>query len=322
MRGYEAARVAIDSWEAQTARASLEILVLCPDHLAPSRDECGALPPGQVIVRVGDGYLHHARAIGVAHVTGDYVMLAEDHCLPEPEWAQVIIDRIADGWDGIGTVLRPGNRASHWAEASFLIGYGEWLMPLSAGPTTVLCGLNGTIRTDLLRARGDRLADELVIGAILVQRLGRSGERFYLETGAAMRHFDPSTASFAISSLAALGLGFGALRTQPWPWPLRMLYPLAMPLVAALHARRALRHYLRTRRRSALPVTALFLSFVLAVVWAVGEAVGALLGLPVVEPYVSRAEIRPVTREAVERADALETARTRPSGDDRERTRT
>src|SRR6185503_13506921 len=106
-----------------------------------------SLPPGQVIVSIGSASLHEARAIGVEHAAGEYVMLAEDHCLPDPDWAQAIVDRLEEGWDGVGPVLRPGNVTSRWAEGSFLIGYGEWMMPVTGGPTNILCGLNGTIRT-------------------------------------------------------------------------------------------------------------------------------------------------------------------------------
>ncbi|MGC4055921.1 MAG: hypothetical protein QM757_44495 [Paludibaculum sp.] len=39
-----------------------------------------------VIVDVGPADLHEARALGIRFATSAYVMLAEDHCLPDPEW--------------------------------------------------------------------------------------------------------------------------------------------------------------------------------------------------------------------------------------------
>ena len=172
----------------------------------PDERARASLPAGQIVVPVGAASLHDARAIGVAHASGEYVMLAEDHCVPEPGWATAILGRIDEGWDGVGAALRAGDLRSRWAEASFLIGYGEWMMPVESGPTAVLCGLNGTIRTDLMRAFGVRLRDELVIGAFLVRHLREQGCRFYLEARAGMRH---STDRFACR-----------VGTRRWDWAL------------------------------------------------------------------------------------------------------
>jgi len=120
------------------------------------------------------------------HRSNETVMLAEDHCLPDPDWAEAILNRIAEGWDGIGCALRPGNRTTCWARGAFLIGYGEWFMPAAAGPTRVLCGLNGTIRTKLLREVGPELAEEFLTGAFLVSRLRRQGYHFFMENRARM----------------------------------------------------------------------------------------------------------------------------------------
>jgi hypothetical protein len=301
LQGYEAAIPALEVWERQDGREQLEILVLCPDHLGPTGAQGGSLPSGQIIVPVGTASLHDARAIGVARASGEYVMLAEDHCVPEPGWATAILNRIEEGWDGVAAALRAGELRSRWAEASFLIGYGEWMMPIDSGPTPVLCGLNGTIRTDLVRAFGATLRDELVIGAFLVRHLREQGCRFYLEAGAGMRHFDPDRFSSAVSALFALGLGFGAKRTESWPWAARWLYPLAAPAIALLHTKRAFVHYRRAGTRAGSRRTAPLCALGLAAAWAFGEAAGAALGMPRVEHSVWRAETRPVSREALAR---------------------
>ena len=220
--GYESVLAALDAWESQTRRDQLEILVLCPDHLGPTAEQEAALPPGQIIVPVGSADLHEARALGIHKASSDYIMLAEDHCLPDPDWAQAILDRLQEGWDAVGPALRPGNRTTCWAEGSFLIGYGEWMMPVVGGPTEVLCGWNGTIRTELVRQVGSELAGELVLGAFLVRRLQQQGHRFYLEERARMRHFDPPGWAYEIWLLILVGLGFGAMRSRRWPLAARL----------------------------------------------------------------------------------------------------
>jgi hypothetical protein len=231
-------------------------------------------------------------------------MLAEDHCLPDPHWAEAILRRIEEGWDAVGPALRPGNRTTCWSEGSFLLGYGEWMMPVAGGPASVVCGWNGTIRTELLRQQGAQLGEELLVGAFFVRRLREQGCRFYLESRATMRHFDPPGGAYELFLLLLVGLGFGAIRTKSWSLPVRLLYPLGMPAVAFLHWKRAYRHYWRAGR-SVRP-TAPAAAALLAVAWAVGEGLGAWLGVRRISPFLWRTEIKPVSRDDVARSAAQE----------------
>jgi len=315
MKGYDSVAAARDAWSMQTGRDQLEILVLCPEHLGPSKQQTAALPRGEVIVKVGTADLHEARMIGIQAASGDYVMLAEDHCLPDRDWAQAVMDRLEEGWDAVGSALRPGNRTSCWTEGSFLIGYGEWMAPVTGGPTQILCGWNGTVRIELLRQFGSELAGDLLVGAFLVARLREQGHRFYLEDRACMRHFDPPGWAYEIYLLVLVGLGFGAMRAQRWPLAARLLYPLAAPAVAFLHWKRALIHYRRAGAGCGLRPTALAAAAVLALTWGLGEAAGAVMGVTRVAPHIWRTEVKPVSREVVALSTAGEDIATRTSSD-------
>jgi hypothetical protein len=297
--GYESVLAALDAWESQTRRDELEILVLCPDDLGPTAAQLAALPPGQVIVPVGSADLHEARVLGIHQASSDYVMLAEDHCLPDPDWAQAILNRLEEGWDAVGPALRPGNRTTCWAEGSFLIGYGEWMIPVKGGPTEILCGWNGTIRTQLVRRLGSELSSELLLGAFLIRRLHQQGHRFYLEERARMRHFDPPGWAYQIWLLTIVGMGFGSMRSRRWPLAARLLYPLAAPAVAFLHWKRAYVQYRRAGAGCRLRPSALAAVVVLALAWGLGEAVGTVLGTGRVAPLVWHTEVKPVRREVV-----------------------
>jgi len=301
--GFETVRSALDSWNAQTRRDVLEILILCPEQEAGIE-----LAAGQVIVQTGSRDLHEARAFGAMYATGEYVMLAEDHCLPDPDWTARMLDRLDEGWDAIGPALRPGNRTNTWAQGSFLIGYGEWMEPVNPGPIGVLCGWNVLIRTELVRERGDRLADDLILGSFLTRDMAREGRKFFLESRARMRHFDPPGGRRQMRFVCIVGLGFGAIRTATWPRLWCLLYPLGIPVIAALHFRRAARHYLRAGRSGTLGVGSLFSAAILAWAWAVGEGIGAFRGLAKVTPKVWVTEIKPVSKEAVAASDRAEQA--------------
>ena len=289
--GYRATLAAIDSWEAQSCRDQLEILVLCPK----TRD-LGPIPDGQILVETDGMDLHEARSAGVRNARADYVVLAEDHCLPDRGWAQAVLNRLAEGWDVVGPALRSGNPVSSWTQASFLLGYSQWMAPIEAGPALVLPGNNAVLRKDLLLAMDSELERELLVAAFLLRRLRRQGHRFYLENQATMRHFDPAKRVRSLRIFVSVGLGFGALRTDSRGWIGRALYSLAAPAIAFRHWQRAAIHYRRAGAEGGLGPGCLLAAVPLALAWGLGESVGALMGVDRVTPLVSQAEIKPVSK--------------------------
>lgn len=289
--GYDTVLAALDSWEAQSCRDQLEILVLCP-----TPPKALPLPPGQVLIATGSLYLHQARALGISRASADYVMLAEDHCLPDKFWAQAVLHRMAEGWDAIGPGLRSGNPETSWTQASFLLGYGQWMTPVAGGPAAVLPGHNAVLRKQPLLEWGAELEHELLIAAFLMSRLHKQDRRFYLEDQATMRHFDTPDWKKSVQIFYCVGLGFGALRTSRWPWAGRVLYWLATPAIAARHWLRALTHYRRAGAQAGLRPSCLAAACLLALAWACGEAAGALRGVGRVTPLLWLSEIKPVSR--------------------------
>jgi hypothetical protein len=232
------------------------------------------------------------------------VLIAEDHCLPDANCAELILARIAEGWDVVGPALRPGNRETSSAQASFLLGYGQWMEPIQGGPTNVLPGHNVVLRRETLLALGDRLEDELLVTAFLIRRLREQGLEFFLEERWRMRHFDLPEFRATLHIFLTVGLGFGAVRTRGWPLGLRLLYPLAGVFVAFRHWVRAATQYRRAGRRAGLGPASLAVAVPLAMFWAAGEALGAVRGLRRVSPQVWLCEVKPVSR-----ADAAQISR-------------
>ncbi len=295
MLGYETVLAALDSWEAQSCRDQLEILVLSPDA-----DTVASLPPGQIVIRTGSLMLHQARALAIRQASADFVMLAEDHCLPDPSWAQAVLPRLEEEWDAVGPALRSGNPTSGWTQASFLIGYGQWMKPVVGGPMFALPGHNTVLRKSHLLELGSALEDELLAAAFLLRRLRLQGGRFCLEPEAGMRHFDIDNWAKTLRIFCYVGFGFGAVRTRRWPWVARALYWLGLPLVAARHWQRAWTHYRRAGREAGLIPRCLWFAALAALVWACGESVGAIMGVDRVAPLAWISEVKPVSRSQVE----------------------
>lgn len=289
--GYDTVLAALDAWETQSCRDRLEIIVLCPT------EETGrSLPAGQFVIATGAMDLHEARAAAIRKANADHVVLAEDHCLPDRLWAQAILRRLAEGGEAIGPALRSGNPKTTLAQASFLLGYGQWMMPVKGGQVEALPGHNVVLPKSTLLAMGPALEHDLLVAAFLLQRLHRQGMSFYLEENATMRHFDIYSWKRCLQIFGAIGLGFGAIRTQNWPLAGRGLYWLATPVVAAKHWARALANYRRAGAAGGLGLMSVVVALLLATAWAFGEAVGALMGVHRVTPFVSFSEIKPVAR--------------------------
>lgn len=290
--GYDSVAAALDSWEAQTRRADIEIIVLCP--VAPG----SRLARGQTVLETGSLQLHEARAAGVRKAKADYVILAEDHCLPDIDCVERMLNRMNEKWDAIGPAIRSGNFPGIVVEGSFLISYAQWLLPKS-GSTSSLPGHNAVVRKQPLLDIGDDLDDELRTPVFLMSRLRSEGRSFCIEETAGMRHFDVPHWGRTTSIFFRVGQGVGAVRRGKSSVIVRALFVLLTPLTAARHFARGLIHYARAGHRAGFSPLSLVSAAVFATVWACGESVGAIKGIVQVLPHLWTSEIKPVSRDQV-----------------------
>lgn len=283
--GLETVRAALDRWEAQTRRADLELIVLCPD---------GAGVAGIRTVDTQGLLLNEARARGIREATAEYVFLAEDHCVPDESWAAAIVPWLAGAWDGIGCRLVPGDISDARSQAAFLVAYGEWMSPLATGPVRTLPGHNVVLRRAPLLALGGELEELLLVAAFLTRRIGGAG-RLLVVADAAMTHYDVTSFRRQLVVFATVGQSFGAFRTRRSPLAARLLYAAAFPVVAGAHWRRALVQYRRAGRANGLRPACLAAAGLFAGLWGLGEARGAILGTARVSAAADRSETKPVT---------------------------
>ena len=288
-KGYESVSAALESWAAQTWRDQLEVIVLCPS--TPS----GTTSPRHKVLVTGKLLLHEARALAARGAAGDYVLFAEDHCLPDPDCAEWIIRRLEEGWDAVGPALRPGDggMVSH---GSFLISYAQWMLP-APGAIAHLPGHNSVVRRQLLLDVGDDLEDLLIATLFLMAKLHAEGRTFAIDDRARMRHFDALEWGKAGRIFLTIGQACGAMRLRDSSIPARIMYALLTPGIAAKHLARGLGQYSRAGVRAGFGPGSLIASAYFAGLWGIGEALGAWRGLERVKPALWVSEIKPVSRE-------------------------
>jgi hypothetical protein len=304
--GPTATRAALEAWSRLRSGESLQVLATVPGRFMPADPEALNLAPWVRFVDIGSTNPQEARSIAAREILGEYVFFAEDHCLPDEGWAEAMLRDIADGWDVINAAFRPGNRGSLGSLGAFLLGYGEWMVPIAAGRIRISCGHNMCVRTDLLKRLCADDFGRLEYGIPLAWKIRASGARIHLCSEACMRHFDSTTWRKCAAEFTHVGLACGVWRTAHWPRLARWAYPLALPAIAALHFKRAIAQYLRAGRECGIPCEALLASACWALIWATSEAAGCFGTGRQAADWIARAEIKPASLAMVEVSDAWE----------------
>jgi len=241
-----------------------------------SRDGSGeAIPkesPFRVIRDTSGANAARLRARGVAAASGRIVALVEPWTLPDPDWAQSLIEEhgksAADTVIG-GPVLYDGpDEAGAWAE--FFFEYGPFLPPF-AGDVEELAVNNVSYSAELLQ-RMRPLWEEGFWKHFLHRELRARGVRFRAASRAAVRHSRPVSFSRFLEERFHHGRAYAARRGGPAARAL--LAPLLPVLLTARLARRVRgKTGAKGKLLRALPALVLAHGS-----WALGEAVGHLAG--------------------------------------------
>ncbi|MEM1129276.1 MAG: hypothetical protein AAGH83_02025 [Pseudomonadota bacterium] len=296
LKGGATLNEALRFWDSQHDADKTEILILCPDA-----DEMTPAPNSRARYIDCKGLLlHEARAKGVRESLGQYVLLGEDHSVPQQGTMTSLLKHIEDGWDVVGPAMSPGTRSTIAGQAAFLLGYGEWMNPIEAGPKKALPGHNTLIRREILMERDATLEDDLLMCTFLVRDLIRT-KKTTLDTNWQHTHYDPADVMPEVKIYWHIGQGFGAARTKNWPLVGKILYPLAVPVAIGRHWLRALLQYVRAGRGAEMPLSVIPMMTLFAASSGAGEALGALRGIDKVKTTVWKCEIKPVTPEMVQR---------------------
>lgn len=260
----------------QSIADRLELVVVAmaqPEFLADV-SACRAFWGCQVI-HTGNQSHGHACAAGVRAARAGVVVFAEDHCFPEPGWAEALLaaytspDIVA-----VGPVFRNANPGTLVSWCDFVIGYGPWIDPSTAGDQPFLAGHNSSYRRDVLLALGPRLAEGLESETVLHLELRARKRRLVVEPRARAAHTNFGRLDVWLPVQFHCGRVFAAERARPWSWPRRALYSLASPLIPGLRFVRAMRQLRKSpERRPALLRLAPLLALGL-----VADGLGQLVG--------------------------------------------
>jgi hypothetical protein len=270
------AQKVIDAVALQTAAERIELVVV---DIAP--ESAGELRlPGNVAsshLALAGHSLAHARGEAVRGANAPMVAFLEDHAVPEPEWAQAIIDVSGEGYAAVGYAFTNGNPRTWMSRGGLMANYAAWAHPARRGEAKLLPGNNVAYDRAALLALGDRLDGLLVVDFNLHTELRRRGGRLFLEARAIASHENFETVNGEIGANFSYCRLMAIERARGWSLARRLFFAAAtIPAVPVMKTARLLRG-LRGRRElwwqvaSTMPVIlAVYMSSVL------GEARGYL----------------------------------------------
>lgn len=266
----------------QTVKNSLEIIIVAPcvTEIAPQVDNCREFWKVKTIA-VGDmPSIASAYAAGVRQADAPIVALAEDHCFPDPDWAEHLIEAHKQSWAVVGPVLRNGNPESSVSWADMLIAYAPWLEPTSGGVVEFLPGHNSSYKRDILLTYGEQLEAMMEAETLLHWDLRAKGYQLYLETKAKTSHLNFGQLPIWILVQFYCGRLFAGDRTTNEQWPIwkRLLYTGASPLIPVVRLLRILQQLQQRQMHSLLsPKLLLTLTFGL-IIDGIGQGIGYTFG--------------------------------------------
>jgi hypothetical protein len=263
----------------QTVQSQIELILVGSSH-GSTAAPVEATQGFAAVRRVATGRMlsiAQANVAGARAASGRVVAFAEDHCFPDPQWAEALLRAHQQPHAVVGPVVRNGNPGSLLSWSDFLLGYGPWMEPSPAGPAPFLPGHNSSYKRDLLLSFGPRLESLMDAEFVLHQELAATGHSVWLEASATTRHMNYSLWRSWIPVQLLGGRITAGTRALSWSRPKRLFYTAASPLIPFVRFYRAARHALRPGR----PVQAA-LSLPLAAIGllldAIGQGIGFLLG--------------------------------------------
>lgn len=263
----------------QTVAQEIELILVARsrEELAVPEEEVRPFLSWRVVELKVIQSIGSANAAGIRAASAPVVALAEDHCFPEPDWAERLLAAHAGPWAVVGPAVKNANPGSAVSWADYFIGYGPWTWPCASREAEFLPGHNSSYKRDVLLSYGPELERMLEAETVLHWDLRAKGHRLYLDAGVQAAHTNYSRWSVWLKVQYLGGRMFGGSRVAKAPVSRRLMYFAASPLIPLIRLARvtqtAIRAGLWGRWLYCLPALSIGLTLD-----GIGQAAGYLCG--------------------------------------------
>lgn len=214
-----------------------------------------------------------ARAIHEA--VGDFILLTEDHCIPDPNWVAALCSEQSPHRSAVGGVMESDDdaRAVDWAV--YFVDFFRYMPPVREGESPSLTHCNISYRRsylDQIPMLWERTFHETEINNALRERIGK----LWLAPAARMRMRRTVRFVDAVHERYAFGRLFGCTRLDFISPRRRVLYAFLAPGLPLLFIGRMARSALKRGGSSLAFLRAFPALSVMVAAWAWGEWLGYL----------------------------------------------
>ena len=221
----------IGALQKQTIASDLEVILVGTEpHALVKEEHLSVFAARQYIRYTVHPSTSEARVRGVKAARTPVVCFVEDHCFPEPGWAEALLKRHKEDWSGVGPALLNANPTSATSWVNFLVEYGDWAYPIAAGAVSHIPGHNSSYKRDALLSLEPHLAELMEAESTMQWKMRDFGHEFFVEPEAQVRHYNFSRFLPSIRLRFFGGWLFAANRFSQGD-PKRWLYFLASPAI-------------------------------------------------------------------------------------------
>ena len=270
-------RHCLEALAEQETGANFETIVPCDETLGDTAQLKAAFPGVIFIDLAGRHTYAQLRAIGAHRAAGRLLAVTEDHCLPDPDWGQSIVEAHNAPPVAIGGIVKKQGPDSSLNWAVYFLDYLRYMPPVEEHETHELTDLNVSYKMSALREIADVWDREFHEPEVHAALEGKGG-RLLLSPSIGVHQRRRLSIGHALWDRYAFGRLFGSTRAASLSGAKRTFYALLAPVLPVLLVVRLLRHILDKKRHRrefflALPHIAL-----LAAAWAWGECIGYVTG--------------------------------------------
>lgn len=221
-----------------------------------------------------------AKIEGVRNTTASIVAFAEDHCFPEPAWAELLIAGHASDCAAVAPQMRNANTRTALSRALFALHWGRWANSGPGGQMDFLPPHNTSYKRSILMSMLDDLGETLVVEAFFHSRLRARGLTLEFEPAAVVHHCNISKPAPWWHNSFQGGRLYGAyrVREEHLTAQQRLFRTLTSPLVPVVRLRREAPAILGTGGSVWDRITAMTMAVIGLILHSAGEAAGYAAG--------------------------------------------
>jgi hypothetical protein len=289
---YSTLRKTVSHLRAQTVSRELELVIVSPLPIMQDLEEDHLKEFGSYRVVEIDAFrsIGQANAAGIRQATASIIALAEDHCFPDPQWAEKLIAAHHGPWTAVGPGVRNANPNTAVSWSDLFIGYGPWLTPAPSREADFLPGHNSSYKREVLLEYGDQLESMMEAETLLHWDLREKGHRLYMESSATTAHTNFSLWTSWVPAQFHNGRLFAGVRARGKPLLWRIVFILGAPLIPGVRLWRIWKnlpcHELKAKLWGCLPTLVIGLA-----INGLGQFIGYALGAGNALERVGRYEV-------------------------------